>query len=54
MPSCAVPGCNSHNKMKQKTDIKFYSFPKDESMQVQWIQACNRQGKLNVRHGMCR
>ncbi|KAH0999459.1 hypothetical protein HUJ04_001352 [Dendroctonus ponderosae] len=50
MPSCAVPGCNSHNKMKQKTNIKFYSFPKNKSLQIQWIQACSRQGKLNVRY----
>jgi hypothetical protein len=51
MPNCAVFGCNSQNRMKARAGIKFYTFPKNEDLALQWVYACGRQDKINLKNG---
>lgn len=51
MPNCSVATCTSHNKMKGATDIKFYGFPKNKDLAIQWAQACKRSDKINMKYG---
>lgn len=51
MPNCAVFGCNNHNRKKEADEIKFYTFPKNEDLSLQWVHACGRLDKINLKNG---
>lgn len=51
MPACAVYGCGNYSRKTKGSDIRYYSFPKDENLSSQWINACCRQDKFNVGQG---
>lgn len=51
MPGCAVSTCKNWNKKTQGTNIKYYSFPKNEDLAKQWINACRRNDKINLKNG---
>lgn len=50
MPNCAVFGCNNTNKNTKGTQVKFYSFPKNNDLAQQWLQACCRKDKVNFKN----
>lgn len=47
MSTCAVFGCNNHFRSTKGTDLKYYTFPKNEDLARQWMQACRRKDKVN-------
>lgn len=51
MPSCTVSYCKNFNTNTKETDIKYFSFPKYEDMAKQWITACKRSVKVNLKNG---
>lgn len=51
MPGCAVSGCGNYTRKTKGSDVKYYSFPKNEDLARQWIQACRREDKFNVQQG---
>lgn len=51
MPGCAVATCKNFNRKTKGTDIKYFSFPKNEDMAKQWITACRREDKINLKNG---
>ena len=51
MPNnCAVYGCfNTKRKAKSLgLEIRFFRFPKNESIRDAWVQACRRADKINT------
>ncbi len=47
---CAVFGCKSDNQVKGfKKDISFHVFPKDDIYQKNWVNACRRKDRFNVK-----
>lgn len=51
--NCIVPGCNSIDNSLDP-DIKFYPFPKEDSVKKKWLKAINRSDEeLNKRSKVC-
>ncbi|KAJ8914789.1 hypothetical protein NQ315_014531 [Exocentrus adspersus] len=48
---CAVCRCNSDNQSKKNpySDIKFFHFPKDETLCKKWLLATKREDKFNLK-----
>jgi hypothetical protein len=51
MLSCAVAGCGNYNRVTKRTDVRYFHFPKNEDLAKQWIVACRRDDKINLKHG---
>lgn len=51
MPNCAAATCKNTNRTTKGTDIKYFRFPKNEDMSKQWIVACRREDKINLKNG---
>lgn len=51
MPACAVFTCKNSNHSTKGTDIKYFGFPKDDDVCKQWIVACGRKDKINLKYG---
>jgi len=51
MPGCAVATCKNFNRNTKGTGIKYYRFPKNDDLAIRWINACHRQGKINLKNG---
>lgn len=50
---CVVPGCNSVDD-GVNDEIKFYPFPKEDSVKKKWLKAINRNDEeLNKRSKVC-
>lgn len=50
MPSCVVKNCKNHSRKTVGSDIKYFSFPKEERLCKQWIDVCQSQN-LNLENG---
>uniref|UniRef100_A0A8D9BLQ3 THAP-type domain-containing protein n=1 Tax=Cacopsylla melanoneura TaxID=428564 RepID=A0A8D9BLQ3_9HEMI len=51
MVNCAVFGCfNVSSNKKFKSNISFYSFPKNSDTCSKWINFCCREGKINIKY----
>ncbi|CAH0548841.1 unnamed protein product [Brassicogethes aeneus] len=50
MPGCAVAGCRNFNKNTKGSDIKYFRFPKNGDMAAQWVNACKRKDKINLKN----
>lgn len=52
MPGCAVAKCGNYTRKTKGTEIKYYKFPtNNEDLCKQWIIACRREDKINLKHG---
>lgn len=51
MPGCAVATCKNTNKVTKGTNIRYFRFPKIESICKQWMVACRREDKINLKNG---
>lgn len=48
---CSVATCNIDNRSKSfDKNIKFFGFPKNKTLQGQWLHACKRDDKVNVKN----
>ena len=48
---CAVFGCDVNNKNKDNNDgVRFYCFPKDASLEKQWVHFCKRKDNINTKN----
>ncbi|XP_069704855.1 uncharacterized protein [Periplaneta americana] len=50
MPACAVFSCKNYNRKSKGSDLIYHSFPKDDSVCKQWIHACRRKDKINIKN----
>lgn len=48
MTICAVYGCFNWTKKTKGTNIKYFTFPKDEHLCKLWVNACRRNDKFNI------
>lgn len=51
MPNCAVANCKTCNQSTKGASIKYFTFPKKEDLANQWVIACRREDKINLKNG---
>lgn len=50
MPSnCSVYGCNNYARKTGNT-VRYFRFPKEESVRNQWVTCCRRTDKINTKY----
>ena len=48
MPGCAVYGCNNYSRKTKGSAIRYFTFPKNNDLQGQWIVACKRKDSFDL------
>ncbi|XP_066944569.1 THAP domain-containing protein 1-like [Macrobrachium rosenbergii] len=48
--NCAVYGC--FNNSRNRSDVRFFRFPRDDEFRKKWINACRRDDKVNTNNAL--
>ena len=53
MPSnCAVYGCFNTVKKTANSNVRYFRFPKDESLRRQWVNCCRRADNIKTKYAL--
>ena len=50
MVSCAIANCKNCRRNISKTQIQLHRFPTNPKLRKQWLSACSRKDKINVKN----
>jgi len=49
MVNCAIAGCNNYTRKTKGSVIKYFRFPQQDDIAKQWVIACRRMDKINLK-----
>ncbi|VEN43569.1 unnamed protein product [Callosobruchus maculatus] len=50
MVNCAIAGCTNYTRRTKGTNIEYFRFPKQDDIAKQWVVACRREDKINLKN----
>ncbi|KAL1489715.1 hypothetical protein ABEB36_013651 [Hypothenemus hampei] len=50
MPNCAISTCKNYSRVTKNSGVRYFGFPTEENFAKQWVKACYRRDKINVKN----